>query len=243
MPHGEMLNALMDKLDRSASYKEVWDALYAYVQHFEINGMTYYHLAPPGSLDFTEKYFVAFGFDEKKVAEYRRQHSIFKSPLTDRSRPLTNPVFWNELMDMIDLRSDEEMLMRNFYCAEPSNGIAIPTYGPNSRNGCVVLRFNDMSVRFKGDAIRAVQWAAHCAHLAFCKIRAENLPPTVSLTHREQEVLTWVARGKSNTVIADIVGISQHTVNGYLRRIYLKTGTSDRTTATLRALGESLIDI
>jgi len=44
-------------------------------------------------------------------------------------------------------------------------------------------------------------------------------------------------------VIADIIGISQHTVNGYLRSIYLKTNTSDRTTAVLRGLGDGLIDL
>jgi len=47
--------------------------------------------------------------------------------------------------------------------------------------------------------------------------------------------------GKSNTVIADIVGISPHAVNSYMRRIYLKLDVSDRVSAAFRALALGLI--
>ena len=97
-------------------------------------------------------------------------------------------------------------------------------------------------VAFTRDNVHMVGLAAYLAHLQFCRIRAKESGEIVNLTRREKEVLTWGARGKSNSVIADIVGISQHTVNGYLRRIYLKTGTSDRTSAAVRAIGDSLID-
>jgi len=54
-------------------------------------------------------------------------------------------------------------------------------------------------------------------------------------------VLTWVARGKTNTSIGDILGISGNTVDAHLRRIYLKLGVYDRVSAALRALGFGLI--
>lgn len=56
------------------------------------------------------------------------------------------------------------------------------------------------------------------------------------LSPREREVLCWVSRGKSNSVIADILGISQHTVDTHIRRIFRKLGTTDRTTASIRAM-------
>ena len=90
--------------------------------------------------------------------------------------------------------------------------------------------------------MRILQSTCQYAHLTFCRLQTKSRKKSTSLTTREQEILTWVAHGKSNAVIADIVGISRHTVNGYLRRIYLKTGTSDRTTASLRGIGEGLIN-
>lgn len=51
------------------------------------------------------------------------------------------------------------------------------------------------------------------------------------LTRREREVLSWIARGKSNPEIAAILGISAATVSKHLERIYPKLGVENRTAA------------
>ncbi len=57
-----------------------------------------------------------------------------------------------------------------------------------------------------------------------------------TLTKRQREILTWVAAGKSNSVIADILGISHHTVDTHLRRAFERLGTTDRTVAAIRSV-------
>lgn len=58
-------------------------------------------------------------------------------------------------------------------------------------------------------------------------------PPLAAyrLTQREAEVLTWVARGKTNKDIADILGLSPRTVNKHLEHVYVKLGVETRTAA------------
>ena len=51
------------------------------------------------------------------------------------------------------------------------------------------------------------------------------------LTLREREVLDWLARGKSNSEIGDILGISSATVGKHLEHIYPKLGVENRTAA------------
>ncbi|NMZ43417.1 response regulator [Pseudomonas oryzihabitans] len=54
------------------------------------------------------------------------------------------------------------------------------------------------------------------------------------LTGREVEVLHWVACGKTNRDIGDILGLSPRTVNKHLEHVYVKLGVETRTaTATL----------
>ncbi len=66
-------------------------------------------------------------------------------------------------------------------------------------------------------------------------------PP--ELSRRENEVLGWVAKGKSNATIGEILGISGHTVDAHLRRIFLKLDVGDRISATVRGLGVGLIHV
>ena len=51
------------------------------------------------------------------------------------------------------------------------------------------------------------------------------------LTLREREVLEWLARGKSNSEIGEILGISSATVGKHLEHIYPKLGVENRTAA------------
>lgn len=58
-----------------------------------------------------------------------------------------------------------------------------------------------------------------------------RLSAQFGLTHRECEVLLWIARGKSNRDIGDILELSPRTVNKHLERIYVKLGVENRAAA------------
>jgi DNA-binding response OmpR family regulator/DNA-binding CsgD family transcriptional regulator len=59
----------------------------------------------------------------------------------------------------------------------------------------------------------------------------------LALTTREAEVLIWIARGKSNRDISDILGISPRTVNKHLEQIFTKLGVENRASAAALAVG------
>jgi DNA-binding response OmpR family regulator/DNA-binding CsgD family transcriptional regulator len=58
----------------------------------------------------------------------------------------------------------------------------------------------------------------------------------LQLTPRESEVLMWVARGKSNRDIAEILKLSPRTVNKHLEQIYTKLGVENRASAAALAV-------
>jgi DNA-binding NarL/FixJ family response regulator len=55
------------------------------------------------------------------------------------------------------------------------------------------------------------------------------------LTEREAEVLLWIARGKANRDIGEILGLSPRTVNKHLEQIFPKLGVENRASAAVRA--------
>ena len=51
------------------------------------------------------------------------------------------------------------------------------------------------------------------------------------VTHREAQVLVWIAHGKTNREIAQILELSPRTVNKHLEQIFRKLGVENRTAA------------
>lgn len=113
-------------------------------------------------------------------------------------------------------------------------------FGPYLRNGCFGLGFGRSGQRPKPEALAELQMACQLAHLHYCEI----VPPAQRVqgpSLREREPVTWIARGKSNSVIAEILALSTHTVDAHRRRIFTKLGVTDRTTAAIRGIGSGLI--
>jgi DNA-binding CsgD family transcriptional regulator len=59
----------------------------------------------------------------------------------------------------------------------------------------------------------------------------------VQLTTREREVVSWVARGKTNAEVAQLLWLAPSTVRKHLENVYAKLGVNTRTAAVARFLG------
>lgn len=66
--------------------------------------------------------------------------------------------------------------------------------------------------------------------------RERLLKEAFGVTDREAEVLLWLAAGKSNRDISDILGISPRTVNKHLEQVFEKLGVENRATAAAMAV-------
>jgi LuxR family transcriptional regulator len=79
-------------------------------------------------------------------------------------------------------------------------------------------------------------WLAHMAHLSLSRLMIASLADEApSLTDREVEVLKWTADGKTSGEIADILAVSDNTVNFHIKNAVAKLGTSNKTAAAVRA--------
>jgi DNA-binding response OmpR family regulator len=64
---------------------------------------------------------------------------------------------------------------------------------------------------------------------------SDFLRQQLALTQREAEVIVWIAHGKSNRDISEILGISPRTVNKHLEQIFTKLGVENRASAAAQA--------
>ncbi len=64
---------------------------------------------------------------------------------------------------------------------------------------------------------------------------------SITLSPREQEVLTLVAKGLSRNEVADLLGLSGNTVARYIRDVYQKLDISSRAEAAVEACKRGLV--
>ena len=133
----------------------------------------------------------------------------------------------------------------------PNDAVMFGVFGPEGRHAVCALGFDPERERPSHETVLAIRTACQIAHTAAARLRAAQPAPRPApaepaaaprplLSARENEVIHWVARGKSNSVIGDILGCSAHTVDTHLRRIFAKLDVSDRISAAVRAVALGL---
>lgn len=105
---------------------------------------------------------------------------------------------------------------------------------PNSKQFCVARAQGRLHMYYAGEIY------SHEYLLLIDEQRADTsarrLAETHGLTARESEVLSWLAAGKTNRDIGEILGMSPRTVNKHLERIYVKLGVETRAAAAAVAV-------
>lgn len=124
-------------------------------------------------------------------------------------------------------------------------GITVPIRGPYGDRGLLSVTASMSAADWRGLSRSIIGELQHAAvHLHDAVIRSGLVLPQLArpiLSHREREVLQWVAAGKSQQDVGDILGISTRTVEVHLRSAREKLGALTTVQAAGRAIGLGLI--
>ena len=209
----------------------------AFLKSRGVKMMSYHHLPPPGAKDFDPTVTIAaYGFPEDWVKRYIERRYYEVDPIPQHAQQVTAPFWWSDVAKLPGLSEAAIDYLDDLTQAHLGDGLGVPVFGPHGRNGYFGIGFGEANPQVEHVRIVEIQWACQLGHQRYCDLLAAELEKPASLSTREREIIHWVVRGKSNSVIADLLGISAHTVDTHMRRVYQKFGVSDRVTAALRAL-------
>jgi DNA-binding NarL/FixJ family response regulator len=116
---------------------------------------------------------------------------------------------------------------------------------PAVRAGAAGYVYKDIDPPALATAIRAVHAGHVLLHPDVARLLssgASRSPATARLTNREREVLTEIARGRSNREIARALALSEKTVKAHVSAVLSKLEVQDRTQAALLAVRTGLLD-
>jgi HD-GYP domain-containing protein (c-di-GMP phosphodiesterase class II) len=113
---------------------------------------------------------------------------------------------------------------------------------PRAHRAALPSRRADMLLRDEVRAGRLDAVAVDAVLAAAGRTTRRRLSGPAGLTPREVEVLVLIAHGAATGDVATRLGIARKTASTHIERIYAKTGASSRSTATLFALRNGLLD-
>lgn len=194
-------------------------------------------------LDSTGELF-HFGFPDSWVELYDknlafRQHD----PIADFIMGVGHYMSWKQAIAVQTLSPEQEEFVRQMTAHGLIDGIALPLYGPRGREAYSTYSFGREITPEDTDNIEKINAYAKKFHAEVVLMTERRWRSIVGLSKRENEVLMWIARGKSNTDIATILGVSPSTVITHVRRLYKKLDVNDRMTATLKGLQYGVVRI
>lgn len=219
---------------------ELWKLVKRFFSERGVKMLSYHADEGQGPLLHGE-FVTAEGFPEDWVCHYIGAGLVNVDPIPDLAAQMGRPFFWSEASSLKRLSDVEAEFLDELARANFGDGLAFQVTGPNMRNAYVGLGFGQNDITLAQEQIFRLRCAAQIAHLRYCELTNERKAMEKGLTPREREILTWIAQGKSNAVIGEILGISRHTVDTLTRRIFEKLGVNDRTTAAIRGLGSGLV--
>lgn len=202
-----------------------------------------YHFTPhfdaPNS-SRTVVYAEGYSKDWKKRyddADFRRS-----DPIPERTMAHGAMLTWREARHMAPNSADNEAYFAAMTEAGLIHGFGLPLFGPRGRDAYASFDFGIPLERVGKDQIGIVRSVPQAAHQRVC-VLLESMREQPDLSERERQVLHWLAQGKSQSVIAEILDLSPDTVKTYTKRIYSKLGTSDRIGAIVKALKLGLVRV
>lgn len=187
--------------------------------------------------------FIYNNFPQDWVAHYTARGYYAYDPIILTASVYEDPFHWFEVGKIADLSPDQSAYLKDLAAWGFKDGVAVPIFSAKGTTAYFGAGSKSRELALDPVDLTQIQYACNFAHKRYVDLHGAFDGEIPDLTKRETEVLTWIAKGKSTSVIAEILGITDHTVDTLTRRVYQKLGVNDRVSAVLKAVGAGLISL
>lgn len=145
------------------------------------------------------------------------------------------PFAWDDLPSMIELSPRQEAYMALAAKEGLARGWTVPIHIPGEASGLCSFVLAERR-EIPRHSLPAAQYLACFSFEAARRLAARRNAPLPRLTRRQLECVVLAARGKSDWVAGQILGLAPDTVHKYLEQAKARFGVSSRTELVVRAL-------
>lgn len=230
-----------DRLAAVQSTAEVADALVSEMKTLGYEYLTVWSVPPPGSplsgimLNTRPSAF---------VQHYVESNHVLRDPVVTHLRRTLRTYSWSDVRSSRALTKGEVRIMDEARDFGITDGLTIPII--TATNSLAVVspcgRSPDLADRARS-AINMIGIVGHQALKRLQQRGPQPEPALASLPPREREIMQYIAIGKTDNEISDILNISATTVLTHVERAKRKLGTPKRSVAVIIALQRGEISL
>ncbi len=240
------IDRFIEETNQAKSSMEVSEVFGKALKNFGYDRFCYSLITAHPSVGLEAGHGVAKNYPDDWMAHYNANHYEKKDPVPRYGLTTNRPFTWDLVVRTRKLAPEEKKVMDEAREAKLLDGIAIPISGHNGELAGVGIASSVGGVRPGATLLDKIRALAFQFHLVFTELEkkkslGEEQTGDVRLTEREREILLWAAEGKSDSVIAEILGVSHSTIRFHMNKIFKKLDANERTLATVKAIRHGLI--
>ncbi len=244
---GCSIEGFIEKTNLAKSSQDISTLFGDALRSFGYDRFCYSLITAHPSLGLDAGHGVAENYPDDWMSYYKANGYERIDPVPRYGYTTSNPFTWDSVTQTRRLRRDEKKVMNEARDAGLCDGLAIPLCGHNGELAGVGIASSNAGTRLDVNLLGKIRALSYQFHLAYTELMKKNDCVTsgslrqVHLSAREKEILLWTAEGKSDAVIAEIIGVSHATIRFHMNNIFKKLQANERTLATVKAIRHGLI--
>lgn len=234
----EYANRALDFVQRLQQLTDFDDICRLVTKELEWFGFTHVsHITMPGPGQAAGDSLLMNTRPQAYIDNYLEKNHVARDPVISELRRTLTPYSWSDIRERRDLTKIERTIMDEAREFGVYDGLTIPvvTLSGSLSIFCPCGREPNLSPRARA-ALEIIGIYTHHALKRAVLHRQRTEAAHTPLTPREREIMQWVASGKTDEEIADILSISTTTVTTHVENAKQKLDAFRRTYAVVQAI-------
>ncbi len=234
--HAQALDFVVG-LERTKTVDEAWQCFMEFAARF---GLEFGGLAEmPGPGERLEDTTLCLSWPDEWRTRYFEKRYLRNDPAQLHLAHGVEPYTWSDTLACPDYTKAQKRIVQEAGEFAMKEGLLIPVIGFGRGIAIISIAGSNRKLDLRDRAV--LHLAAIYTHSQIRLLSKRDSPTLPSLSARERECLQWVAAGKSDWEIGEILSISEKTANTHIENIKQKYRVSTRMLAVVYAVQRGVI--
>ena len=233
---------MIDEINAAKGHAQIFSVLRYYIEEMGFQHFTYELVR---AVDGTETDFYYSSYPREWSKHYIENKYASHDMVCRHAAQIIRPFLWTEVLRFLPKTSTSQLIVNEASELGIRAGASIPFHGHGLAKAYLAVTNNEDDDDFK----KLFLEYRHALHLlgiyAHERIVSLGIPSVigtaVKLKPRELQILNLSAIGRTARDISDILKLSEHTINEYIKEICQKLGVLGKTHAIAIAISRGLI--